>query len=151
MAPKVRRHMTPSTAKAKAKTKAAAKPKAKAVLTPRPRNEPTWQCVEIDAVYVSKVNKVPATFLDISHRTVNKFDMIDVDMADLFTPVQNSGMAAYQVVHLTVRMPTNAMARREVESVECSGIITAVQIDAGRTLEHDMVVALCRLCGYPLF
>ena len=146
MAPKVRR-----TANDKAKTKAHAKPKAKAALTLRPLSRPIWQCVELDAVYVSKVNKVPATFLDISHRAVNKFDMFGADMANLFTPIQRSGMATYPVVHLTVRIPANAIARREVETNECNGVIVAVQIDAVRTVEQFIVVDLCLMCGYPLF
>ena len=140
MAPKVIR----TAVKAKAKSKATAKAKAAMV------QAATWDTFEIQAVYVSKVHKTPATFLILEMRTVNKFDM-ELAMTEQFTPVQETGMASYPIAVLTVRFPRNAVARRELEDSDANGIIVECHINELRRMDHDIVVGLCGVCGYPLF
>ena len=148
MAPKVIRPSTAAKAKAKAEAKAKAKAKAKAVALTS--SSPTWEAIDVRAVYVSKVTKVPATFLNFTFRKVEKYDM-NFRTAQRFTPVQATGIDLYPTVMLTVRMPSNAAARRMLEGTDASGIIVSCRIENDRMVAHNSVIALCRYYGYPLF
>ena len=152
MAPKVIRKSTAAKAKAKAEAKAKAKAKAKAVAaTPSATpSMPIWNTFDVQAVYVSKVTKAPATFLNLTLRQVEKYDM-DLRTAQRFTPVQETGIERYPTAIMTVRLPSNAAARRLLEGTDASGIIMSCRVDNDHKVAHNSVIALCRYSGYPLF
>jgi len=152
MAPKMvsdrRRASTASAkAKAKAKTKAKAKAKtkakAKAKTTPAP--VPQWELVQVEAVYISKIHKMPASFLDITNRQVQCWDFVSWNLVERFTPVAE-GTPQYPIMRLLIKKPMHQAA-----DDDATAEVQTVLGNTGLVMPHELVVGLAEHWGYPIF
>ena len=135
MAPKVR-----SQFQAKAKSKATAS---------RPGAQPLWRYEEVEAVYLSKVNKTPASFLNLTANTIACWN-VDIDSIGIFNPTKKHGNV-YPILRVLLKSPANTAAERILEDGDASAIVRQIWGPPHDVISHDLLVRKCRRLKYPLF
>lgn len=112
---------------------------------------PAWSFSEIDVVYISKIIKVPATFLLLRNEgRVVKLDGTNFGIMGNFTVVDETS-SHFPVVRIRIRVPSNSAARQILnDSGDAEGFVEQF-LGQRRMVTRMSVFNLCNELDYPLF
>ena len=123
--------------------KAKAKAKAKQAV-----RVPKWEYQEVEAVYISKVHKTPAKFLNLTDDSVECWE-IDFDLIENCKPAVEDG-ETYPILRLLLKKPVSPSSRRIFDGNDATAFVHKV-LGADGVIAHDRLVRKCRKLQYPLF